>query len=83
MEDQSKAGIILNMVGITGVVMSAAAAYLAFDIYTTKVVLGKSQFICTQIEQVGKNMDDVICTQYTAQKFAKQAQAANALVAQR
>jgi hypothetical protein len=83
MEEQSKGGIILNIVGITGVLMSAAAAYVAFDIYTSKVVLGKAQFICTQIEQVGKNMDDVICTQYTAQKYAKQAVAANSLVAQR
>lgn len=83
MEEQSKGGIILNIVGISGVIMSAAAAYVAFDIYTSKLVLSKSHYICTSIEQVGKNMDDVVCTQYTSQKFAPQAKAANAMLAGR
>lgn len=80
-DNGNKGSVVLAGIGITGVVMSMAAIYIAFNTYTTKYVLGKSQFICTQIEQVGKNMDDVVCTQYTAQKHAKAALAANSLVA--
>lgn len=31
--------------------------------------LPKNNFLCTKIEQVGKNVDDVSCVQYTAQKY--------------
>lgn len=85
MEDleQSKGNLVINTLAVAGIVVSCAAAFVAFDIYTTKLVLSKSQYICTSIEQVGKNMDDVVCTQYTAQKYAPQAKAANAMLAGR
>jgi hypothetical protein len=83
MENQTKGSAFLSIISAVSVVGCAAAAYVAFDTYMTRIVLSKSHFICTQIEQVGKNMDDVVCTQYTAQKFAKQAVAANALLVQR
>jgi hypothetical protein len=82
-QEQSKGRLVINTLAVVGIVVSCAAAFVAFDIYTSKLVLSKSQYICTSIEQVGKNMDDVVCTQYTAQKYAPQAKAANAMLAGR
>ena len=82
-QEQSKGQLVINTLAVAGIVVSCAAAFVAFDIYTSKLVLSKSQYICTSIEQVGKNMDDVVCTQYTAQKYAPQAKAANAMLAGR
>ena len=82
-QDQVKGNMVINTLAVAGIVVSCAAAFVAFDIYSSKIVLGKNQFLCTSIEQVGKNMDDVICTQYTAQKYAPQAKAANAMLANR
>jgi hypothetical protein len=77
-EKESNAiGTIMNIIGVTCVALSVAGGYLAFDTYQNKYQLSKAQFICTKIEQVGKNMDDVVCTQYTNQKYAKEAVALN------
>lgn len=81
-EKESNAfGMLMNMIGITCVAISVAGGYVAYDTYKNKYQLSKAQFICTKIEQVGKNMDDVICTQYTNQKFAKEAVALNKTIA--
>jgi hypothetical protein len=83
MENQTKSSAVVGIVSVISFVGCLTAAYVAVDTYMTRIILSKSHFICTQIEQVGKNMDDVVCTQYTSQKFAKQAVAANALLVQR
>lgn len=66
---------------IAGIFMcaTAALAYLIGDTLYNNYALNKSAFICTKIEQVGKNMDDVVCVQYTHQKFQKEAVALNKL----
>lgn len=74
-------GTVMNIIGVSCVALSVAGGYVAFDTYQNKYQLSKAQFICTKIEQVGKNMDDVICTQYTNQKFAKEAVALNKTIA--
>lgn len=74
-------GTVMNIIGVSCVALSVAGGYVAFDTYQNKYQLSKAQFICTKIEQVGKNMDDVICTQYTNQKFAKEAVALNRTIA--
>lgn len=74
-------GTMMNVIGITCVALSVAGGYVAYDTYLNKYQLSKAQFICTKIEQVGKNMDDVVCTQYTNQKYAKEAVALNKTIA--
>ncbi len=83
MEDNERntIGTIMNIIGVTCVALSVGGGYIAFDTYQNKYQLSKVQFICTKIEQVGKNMDDVICTQYTNQKYAKEAVALNKTIA--
>jgi hypothetical protein len=77
-EKESNAiGTIMNIIGVTCVALSVGGGFIAFDTYQNKYQLSKVQFICTKIEQVGKNMDDVVCTQYTNQKYAKEAVALN------
>lgn len=73
----STLGTIAAFIGVTCFAITIAAAYVAYDTYINKYQLSKAQFICTKIEQIGKNMDDVICTQYTNQKYAKEAMAMN------
>jgi len=83
MEDQSKvSGIFSALAGIS-VVGCIAGAYVGYDVFVNKNLLSKDHYVCTQVEQVSKNMDDVICVQYTHQKYSKTAQAANALIVQR
>jgi hypothetical protein len=54
-------------------VTTAALAFVSFDSFVVKYQLNKSSFICTKIEQVGKNLDDVRCVQYTSTKYSKEA----------
>ena len=83
MEEQSRgSGLLSAFFGISVAVM-AASVYIGYDIYVNKNLLSKQHFVCTQIEQVGKNMDEVVCTQYTHQKYSKAAVAANSLMVQR
>ena len=58
---------------------TAALGYVLGDLYFKSYNISKSAFICTKIEQVGKNMDDVKCVQYTHQKHQKEAVALNKL----
>lgn len=74
-------GTVMNVIGVSCVALSVAGGYVAYDTYLNKYQLSKAQFICTKIEQVGKNMDDVVCTQYTNQKYAKEAVALNKTIA--
>jgi hypothetical protein len=52
---------------------TAALAFLTFDAYAGKYQISKANYICTKIEQVGKNLDDVRCVQYTVSKYSKEA----------
>ena len=80
-KESSVLGNLAAFVGVTCFAISIAGVYVAFDTYQNKYQLSKAHFICTKIEQVGKNMDDVVCTQYTNQKFAKEAVALNKTLA--
>lgn len=63
----------------TFMVTTAALGYVLFDYTWNANTLPKAAFICTKVEQVGKNLDDVRCVQYTHQKFYKEAVAMNTL----
>ena len=78
-ESEEKTGGILAIVTTTFMLSTAVLGYMMFETYYSKVALSKTQFICTKIEQVGKHMDDVVCTQYTHQKYSKEAVALNQL----
>lgn len=54
-------------------VTTAALAFITFDAYAGKYQISKANYICTKIEQVGKNLDDVRCVQYTVSKYSKEA----------
>ena len=60
-------------------ISTAGLGYVLGDLLYTKHNVSKAAFICTKIEQVGKNMDDVACVQYTHQKHQKEAVALNKL----
>ena len=72
-KQNSGAYAFLSIVGIISFVAAVALAYLSYGTYQNAYTLSKSQFICTKIEQLGKNMDNVTCVQYTSQKFYKEA----------
>ena len=63
----------INFVMIGSIALMGLSLYMAYENYVSTYQISKAKFICTKIEQVGKNMDDVICVQYTEQKFAKSA----------
>lgn len=75
-EKSSKLGVTVVML----FVLCALQSFLLWDAFLNNVTVSKNQFVCTKIEQVGKNMDDVRCTQYTNQKFSKEAVALNNMV---
>lgn len=77
MENESRGSVLMGIITITCFCVSGALLYVAWDRYENTHALAKSQFICTKIEQIGKNMDDVTCVQYTNQKFYKEAVALN------
>lgn len=54
-------------------VATAALGFLSFDSYVNKYRISKTNYICTKIVQVGKNLDDVQCVQYTVSKYSKEA----------
>jgi hypothetical protein len=60
--------MIVSTFALTGV-----GSVVAYETYVNTYQISKAKFLCTKIEQIGKNMDDVICVQYTEQKFAKAA----------
>lgn len=79
-QPEEKSGNFLALITIVFMLSTAVLGYMMFETYFNKVTVSKSQFICTKIEQVGKHMDDVVCTQYTHQKHSKEAVALNQLV---
>ena len=83
MEEQSKGSAILSMMAGVSVIMCGLAIYVGYDVFVNKNLLSKDQFVCTQVEQISKNLDDVVCVQYTHQKYSKAAIAANSLIVQR
>jgi hypothetical protein len=72
-EDSGSNSGVFAVLGVSFMVISAGLAYLAYDRYMNTYQISKAGFICTKIEQVGKNMDDVRCVQYTDQKYSKEA----------
>lgn len=76
-ETENRSSVWMGILTITCFCISGALLFVAWDKYQNAHMLSKSQFICTKIEQVGKNMDDVMCVQYTNQKFYKEAVALN------
>ena len=60
--------MIISSFALTGI-----GGVFAYEAYVNTYQISKAKFICTKIEQIGKNMDDVVCVQYTEQKFAKAA----------
>jgi hypothetical protein len=77
---EEKSGNILALTATVFMLSTAVLGYMMFETYFNKVTVSKAQFICTKIEQVGKHMDEVVCTQYTHQKYSKEAVALNQLV---
>lgn len=65
----SKLAIVTTFFMVT----TAALAFVAFDSFIGKYQISKANYICTKIEQVGKNLDDVRCVQYTMSKYSKDA----------
>lgn len=76
---QSKSG---SKVALMAVFFFFTTSGLAYIVGTTQMrthTVSKARFVCTMIEQRGKNMDDVVCVQYTDQKFHKEVVAMNKL----
>jgi hypothetical protein len=69
----NKVAIVATFFMIT----TASLAFVSFDSFVGKYQLSKANFICTKIEQVGKNLDDVRCVQYTSSKYSKEAVSLN------
>jgi hypothetical protein len=72
-KENSNFSTFFALFGTVSFVVAVALAYLSYGTYQNAFTLSKSQFVCTKIEQLGKNMDDVTCVQYTSQKFYKEA----------
>lgn len=80
MENENNGSMIVNVVAVVSMAAAVGLSYLSFMNWQNAYSISKSQFICTKIEQVGKNLDDVICVQYTNQKFSKEAVALNQMM---
>lgn len=65
--------VFFSIVGLISFVAAVGLAYFNYGTYKNTYILSKNSFVCTKIEQLGKNMDDVTCVQYTSQKFYKEA----------
>ena len=72
-QSSNRAYAFFSIVGVISFVVAVGLAYLNYGTYQNTFILSKSNFVCTKIEQIGKNMDDVNCVQYTSQKFYKEA----------
>jgi hypothetical protein len=69
----STSSTVLTFLSICTILASIVLAYFAYERYQNTYQISKAGFICTKIEQIGKNMDEVRCVQYTAQKYSKEA----------
>jgi len=72
MEDKKSSSTLATITTVF-MVSTAALAYVSFELFFNQYQVSKSNFICTKIEQVGKNLDDVRCVQYTSSKYSKEA----------
>ena len=80
MENENRGSMIVNFVAVVSMASAVGLSYLSFMNWQNAYSISKANFICTKIEQVGKNLDDVICVQYTNQKFSKEAVALNQMM---
>jgi len=80
MENENNGSMIVNVVAVVSMAAAVGLSYLSFMNWQNAYSISKTHFICTKIEQVGKNLDDVICVQYTNQKFSKEAVALNQMM---
>ena len=80
MENENNSSVIVNIVAVVSMAAAVGLSYLSFMNWQNAYSISKANFICTKIEQVGKNLDDVICVQYTNQKFSKEAVALNQMM---
>ena len=80
MENENNSSMIVNVVAVVSMIAAVGLSYLSFMNWQNAYSISKVNFICTKIEQVGKNLDDVICVQYTNQKFSKEAVALNQMM---
>jgi hypothetical protein len=78
-EVQSKSGSKLGVIAVFFFITTIGLSYIVGTMHMRAHTVSKAQFVCTMIEQVGKNMDDVVCVQYTNQKFHKEVVAMNKL----
>jgi Tfp pilus assembly protein PilN len=79
-ENENKSSMFVNIVSVASIAAAVALSYLTFANWQTTYQISKAKFICTKIEQVGKNLDEVRCVQYTEQKFSKEAVALNQMM---
>ena len=80
MENENNSSVIVNVVAVVSMAAAVGLSYLSFMNWQNAYSISKANFICTKIQQVGKNLDDVICVQYTNQKFSKEAVALNQMM---
>jgi hypothetical protein len=81
METEKKTSFVVYFIFVLSIFSTAFLAYTSFMSWKNTYQISKAKFICTKIEQIGKNLDDVVCVQYTNQKFSKEAVALNSMMA--
>tara|TARA_B100002019_G_scaffold290396_1_gene308005 strand:- start:942 stop:1205 length:264 start_codon:yes stop_codon:yes gene_type:complete len=69
MTERSALSIKYLFIIIFLLIVTGGLSYLLLVDYYENHNINKDQFLCTKIEQIGKNVDDVACVQYTAQKY--------------
>ena len=79
-ENENKGSMFVNFVAVASIAAAVALSYRTFANWQNTDQIRKAKFICTKIEQVGKNLDEVRCVQYTEQKFSKEAVALNQMM---
>jgi len=78
-EIESKSVSKVALLAVFFFITTSGLSYIVATNQMRTHTVSKAQFVCTMIEQVGKNMDDVVCVQYTNQKFHKEVVAMNKL----
>lgn len=76
-QPKSNSNVWFNLIGVLCFFSAVAMAYLGWYSWQNEIKLNKVSFLCTKVEQLGKNLDDVQCVQYTAQKHYTEAVALN------
>ena len=80
-ENENKGSMFVNFVAVASIAAAVALSYLTFANWQNTYQISKANYICTKIEQVGKNLDDVRCVQYTVSKYSKEAISLNGAAA--